>query len=279
MKLEFQFLDQALWPSAKAVAQYFIRQGYAKILCEKSFSEGYDFRPTLQFFNKGELIIVEITHRAQFHDYFEEFIKTCLIARAEVKCFIAMPAFIGEDETPLTRSYLNKLKQYGVGLLLDDNGVIDEQRSAVKCNVRINLSERERGQKHRKQIDTILQKFNEGDFIDAIRDITELFECVVTELCGKAAKAGQINLTNADVDELELEGKINVLSTSVYKGRSQKKYFDVTLNADSRSYKGTRNLSHHPRNAAQRKQLETQLIERLLMGIRLVKEVSSLRVK
>lgn len=276
MNLKFEILDENLRPVAKVIAEHYKNKKY-RILCEKTLREDYSFRPTLICKKGGENVAIEVMREPAFPFYFESFMKDCLVKREDLKIYLAFPYTVGEKEIAFTRSFSLKAKEYGIGILLvKDNRVIEDTK-AIKCYMRITMSEFGNIVGSKGQICNILDKFNEGQFVDAIRDITELVEDIVDRLAIKAAKKRKIVPTSQKVDSLDFEGKINLLSAPQWQGKRQKRYFSEDLKDDLKSFKRARILSHHPRNRKEEKKLEKQSLERMRMGIRLVQEICKIK--
>jgi len=274
--MKFEILHKELWAIANAIIKYFKKRKVNKFLIEKPLSDNYKFRPTISFKNGGSTVVVEVKDRPLFQEYFEDFVKDCLVNRESLKIYMAFPHILGDAEISFSHSFLIKVKKYGIGILLvKDNSVIVD-KEAVKCYMRIAWSELNSVPKHR--VYEIIDKFNEGRCIDAIRDITEAVEDEVDKLAIRAKKKKKIRPTLSHIEGLNFESKINLLSAPEWKGRKQKRYFDEDLKNDLKSYKGTRNLSHHPRNKQEERKLEQQLLERMRMGIRLWQDVCKIQV-
>ncbi len=281
--MKFQFLSENLWSIAKTLIKYYEKKTYRRISFEKPLAPQYQFKPALVCHKRGSaVLVIEIQEKPQLQEYFETFVKECLINQERIEIFLAFPHSTDDKETSFSHSFLTLAKKYGLGILLVcDNNVI-VHRNAVQCNMRIGEAEMHRPGRYRKDIVKICEKFNEGNFIDAIRDITELIEGLVDTLAEAAARAKKIVPTIGEVQNYNFETKIKLLSAPNWRNKGgarkkQKKYFDVTLCNDLISYKGVRNLSHHPRNRYEKMKLERQFLDRMYTGIRLVREVSNIK--
>jgi hypothetical protein len=97
-------------------------------------------------------------------------------------------------------------------------------------------------------------------------------ECV-RDIAMKSVKKGKVNITVAEAETGDLDFVINALSQKNFRGQPQTAILAPTLSQDLKSFKGARNLSHHPRKAAQRRALQEQMVERMEMATRLIREV------
>ncbi|MFA5164298.1 MAG: hypothetical protein WC481_01870 [Candidatus Omnitrophota bacterium] len=238
-------------------------------MIEKPFDRAASFRPTLICKKGNENIAIEIRNDPVFSEYFEDFVKDCLAERRPVKVYLAMPSILGEEEIALTHSFMSKANGYGVGVFLVHEKEVIEYIKSVKCNMRIGPNDCIISSRGKDKILPIISRFNKGEPIDAIRDITELVENLVDNLAKKASKKRKVVPRIKEVTDMNFETKINLLSASDWHGKHQKKHFNEDFKSDLKSFKGARNLSHHPRDKVLSKKLEQQLIERMLMGTRL----------
>lgn len=282
--MKFEILNKELWPIAKSITDFYRKRGITKFKIEKSLNDTYRFRPTIFFKKRNGLIVIEVTNKPVFQEYFEGFVKDCLVTRENFEIYMAFPSMIENEEVSFTPCFLSQVKKYGVGIILVDNNNTIIHTKAVKCFLRITPNELVAVIYNKSRILQIVDKFNVGQHIDAIRDITELVEKVVLVLALKAAQKRKIIPCVKEIEtKFDFEGLINLMSAPNWKDnkgqiKPQKRYFDENLKNDLKSYKGARNLSHHPRNSREEKILEQQLLERMRMGIRLVQYVCKIAV-
>jgi hypothetical protein len=72
---------------------------------------------------------------------------------------------------------------------------------------------------------------------------------------------------------MDFEGMINVLGAPEWKNQEQRRFLDENLKNDLKSFKGARNLGHHPRDRKQQRSLEDQFMERTQASVRLLREM------
>lgn len=243
--MKFDFLDPELVSTAKTLISYFAKEGYGKVCVEKPLNKDDKFRPTLILPKKDFTVVVEVKDTPSFQDYFEDFVKDCLLRRERVEIYLAFPHEINGRGISYTHDFLDQIARYGIGVLVVNGSIVLERSKAIKCNMRISPTDVLCPGKNGKVIAGIVQKFNGGCPVDAIRDLTELFEDVVDRLVCGAARAKTIILSEAEVqdDNCDLEKKINVLSAPVFDHKPQKKYLNKNLSLDVKAFKGTRNLT------------------------------------
>jgi hypothetical protein len=109
--------------------------------------------------------------------------------------------------------------------------------------------------------------------VDGLRDLTEIVENSVDDLARRAATRRLLVPTLPEVEAMNLEGKINLLGAPQWSGQNQHRFLEEQLKDDLKSFKGARNLGHHPRSKKKQLELETQLLERTQASIRLLREI------
>jgi hypothetical protein len=270
---EYIFLEQDLWGLADLICQHYSKSGYS-IMVEQAISSSYRFRPTIiAKRGKTALIAVEVRSSIRIENYFRDFILACERNRESVCLFLATPSDPENDSASIPLHTDKLLKELGVGLLTDDSTKIIELRRARNQALYYRLQGGAHMGKYHDRILQSIEKFNEGLPVDGIRDVTELVEESVRDIAKKASRKSLINMTAAEATSTDLDQVINCLSTSNFKSKSQTKLFENNLSSDLKSFKGARNLSHHPRNKSQLEYLISQSYERMEMAVRLIREV------
>lgn len=270
--MRFDYLTQELWPIAKAVIRHFKKRRYT-VEIEAPLDASYGFRPTLIFRRKWETTVVEVRSSPSIDGPLNEFVQAALAQRAETTIFVALPRERDGEEILLPVSFLESLRKAGVGLLLVESGRIAEQEKPAKCSLRFSIPAGRSLSKHKEKVTEAIRKFNRGDPVDGLRDLTEIVENAVDDLARKAASRRLLVPTIAEVEEMTLENKINLLGAPQWRGQNQHRFFEEQLKDDLKSFKGARNLGHHPRSKKKQLELETQLLERAQASIRLLREI------
>lgn len=270
--MKFNYLSRDLWPAALVVARHFKGKRYT-VQGERRIGDAYGFRPTLTCKRSWDLVAVEVRSSPLIDDPFREFITTALANREELTIYIALPRERDGNEVLLPVSFLDELRRFGVGLLLVSNGEVEERERGARCSLRYTIAAGRSLGRHKDRVIEAVRKFNRGDNIDGLRDLTEIVEAGIDELAIKAAAKRLVVPTQDEIEAMDFEGKINVLGAPEWRGRAQRRFLEEDLKNDLKSYKGARNLGHHPRNKTQQRNLENQLMERTQASIRLLREV------
>jgi hypothetical protein len=270
--VKFDYLSRDLWPAALLVAKHFKARKYA-VQGEKQISSAYGFRPTLTCKRSWDRIAVEVRSSPIIDGPFRELITTALAGREELTIYIALPRERDGNEILLPVSFLDELRKFGVGLLLVSDGEVEEREKGARCSLRYSVAAGRSMGRYKERVIEAVRKFNRGDNIDGLRDLTEIVEASVEDLAAKAAAKRLIVPTEEEIQTMDFEGKINVLGAPEWRGQPQRRFLEENLKNDLKSYKGARNLGHHPRSKLQQQNLENQLMERTEASIRLLREI------
>ena len=271
--MKFEYLSRDLWPIAKKVALYFKKRHYS-IKAENPVGDAYRFAPTLVCRRRWETVVVEVRPAPSIDGPLKDFILAALGRREEVTVHVSLPRETSSgEEIALPVSFLDSLEQLGVGLLLVSQDEVTEHRKGAKCSLRFSIPQGRSLGKHKENVGNAVRKFNRGDTVDGLRDLTEIVEAAVEDLATRAAVRRVIIPTEEDVANMDFEGMINVLGAPQWQGHPQHRILDEYLKNDLRSFKGARNLGHHPRTKKEQKQLENQLLERTEASVRLLREL------
>jgi hypothetical protein len=270
--VKFDYLTQGLWPTAKTIVRYFKKRRYA-VEIEALLDASYGYRPTLIFRRKWESTVIEVRSSPSIDGPLNEFVQAALAQRAEVTIYVALPRERNGEEILLPVSFLDSLRKAGVGLLLVEDGKIVEQEKPAKCSLRFSIPTGRSLSKHKEKVTEAVRKFNRGEPVDGLRDLTEIVENSVDDLARRAATRRFLIPTLPEVETMDLEGKINLLGAPQWHGQNQHRFLEEQLKDDLKSFKGARNLGHHPRSKKKQLELETQLLERTQASIRLLREI------
>ena len=275
-----EILDDKLWATAKVLIKHYTKRGY-KITQFHSIDTTYSYKLHLIIKKGYETIGIEIRERCSINSFFEKFILGCQSNKIPIKLYFAVPEKIGDDETIIAHGVHADLKNIGVGLLIIEGNNIIEDVTTISCHRRFALEPGTSLGKHKNRISEIVEEYNSGDCLTAIRNLADEVEDATYDLAAKAAKKGKINITAADIEanRYDWEGIINCLSAPNYGGQPQTKYFDTKLSNSMKSFKDVRNLSGHKKGAKERKQLEQQYLEAMLQGTRLLRTLISIQAK
>ena len=249
------------------------KRGY-RVSIDEPLAAQYSFRPTLVIRKKGhDSIVIEVRSDVKIEPYFQDFVLKCQTNREPVRILLAVPARGDDAAISYSLATAGHLKELGVGVVLvGGDALTDHKRARVQALRFVMPPGAKLGKYHERYLQAV-EKFNDDLPVDCIRDVTELVEECVRDIAMKSVKKAKVNITEAEAETGDLDFVINALSQKNFRGQPQTAIFAPTLSQDLKSFKGARNLSHHPRKAAQRRALQEQMIERMEMATRLIREV------
>lgn len=276
MKRE-SMIPSPLGSTAKELRKHFKKRGYS-VSESTGIDETNRYKAHLVFKKVYETIAVEIRQKCDIQHPFLNFVQACQANRVAVKIYFAVPEIVEGEETTISHTQMSALRTAGIGLFVVNDSGVREEIGTVPCNRRIALEPGGSLGKYATKVNEITRSYNLGDCLDAIRDLSEEVEDATTLLCAKAAKKGKINIAEADVlsTGFNWEDKINVLAASNYRGAQQTRFLDQPTSQDLKSFKDTRNLSDHRKTVKDKRRLEAQYPDKVLQGVRLLRELVKL---
>lgn len=273
-------LDDKLWSTAKLLISYYKKRKYT-VSQFQSIDDKYTYRLHLILKKKYETIGIEIRERCNIENYLENQINGWHQKRISAKIYFAVPEFIGDVETATTHSQIGELKRLGIGLIIIKENKILVDVDTVGCHRRFAIENGTSLGKYKQRVDKVVNDYNLGDCLSAVKELTEIVEEANIAVAIKAIKKGKINLTLAEIENNDIDwaGIIECLGIRVYKNLPQTQIIDKRLRIDLHDYRDTRNLSAHWKSKKKLAELEEQYPEAIQTGIRLLRRLISLQSK
>ena len=268
-------LPSSLWRSAETIITAYRAKGYT-VTEFLSVHEHNSYRPHLICKKGFETIIFELREKCNVEKHFENFVDKSQAHRVPIKIYFAMPEYIDDVESTVGIAQRSTLKKLGIGLMIVKEGEVIEDLGTISCNRRFVIEPGTSLGKHTSQVHEIIEKYNFGNCLDAVRDLCEEVEDATTLLALKAARKNKINLTVQEINDHEEDwsGLINCLSFRQWKNLPQTQIItDRRLRASLHDFRDKRNLSDHRKTARQLRDLEQQYPEAMLQGIRLLRKL------
>lgn len=268
--MEFEFLNPELWGTATTIMKHYRMQRY-KVFKEQEIDKDLSYRPTILCKKRDLYVAIEVESEIKLSDSFLDFVKEATLRRLPLKIYIGVPVFT-ETETSLTLETERIMKQCKIGLITIEKTKVIFEKEAVNLAMFYKTPPGPSLEQYATKVSDAVDKNNSGKHLDGLRDVTELVEDVVNKIFEKAVKKKVINVELHKIDKYDFEKRINCLSQAEWNGVSQKKHFDKNMERDLKSFKGARIKAHHPRDYHTNRRLMNQCIERIEMGIRLLRE-------
>lgn len=271
-------LPSKLWRAAESLISFYENKGFT-ISQAISIDENYRYRTHIVCRKRYETIAVELRERCNIESPFERFVLGCQANQIPVKIFFAVPSMIDDTETLISHNQRNSIKKTGIGLIIVGDE-ISEEIGTISCNRRFVLDPGTSLGKYASKVDKIIQDYNFGNCLEAVKNLTEEAEDATVALVLKAIKLGKLNLTVQEIDDHDIDwaGMINCLAQRVWKGTPQTQIInDRRLKNSLDNFRDKRNLSHHRKTAKQLRELEQQYPEAMHQGIRLLRELVKMK--
>jgi hypothetical protein len=158
------------------------------------------------------------------------------------------------------------LKRDGVGLIVVGSGEFTVMVPAICPAYVVHVDPQVSLGRHGTTVRRLIDDFNVGNRIGALRDMCEFVEAETGKVTRKANRKGVIAKPASEVALYNWSTEIDVLKSVGV--------IDAALKADLHSFRNARNLVDHPaRSASQTLARRSQLGERMVMGARLAGEL------
>ena len=273
--MKFLLTPEEAQAPAIAVARFLRRQQMA-VRTEVAAWDDAPYRTTLVG-TKSELrLLVEAQGTLSYGKALKEFAIWIAAKQHYSELYIATPS-----DSILQAGLLGEMKSDGVGLIVvdKDGRVTISQRSrnpALVIRPHPNL----RFGDCRIEVTEAVEKFNNIDRKDGLRDMCELVERETEALALRAAKAGWVKMGEGAVRGMDWSTQINMLASNNSYNAGKNTVVSQTLKDDLHSFRGARNLvDHKVRNKREDMKRQKQFAERMLQGPRLVADLVTLQRK
>lgn len=267
-------LERKLWLTAERLIKFYDTKSY-KIKQLDKVCDSHPYKMHLVCTKGYEVIGIDIRERCNVESYFEKHATSCLASRVGVKLFFALPEYIEGIESMTSSVQRDKLKMLGIGLLIvKENNKIEIDIGTISCDRRFVLPAGSALGIYKNDVSEIIEKYNTGMCLDAIRDLCEKTEDATVRLALKAARLNKIAATTDEINRHDFDWSniITGLSMRVWRGRNQTQVItDIHFRDSLNEFRSKRNLSDHRKTQKELKQLEEQYPEAMLQGIRLLR--------
>jgi len=247
-----------------------LKKNKFKVSIEEPIDSDAPYRTTLIAKKRENTMMVEVMKKPSCSKSFADFSNWLASERLYCELYVAI-----HDESEMIAGVLNDFRKKGIGLILvDDQGSIQNHQPARNpCLVVSNDPTLKLGQ-FKNEIIQIIDKHNEGNSKDAVRDLCELVEGFTEIIIYEAQKKGMLTITIEQIKRLKWSNQIDLLATQSRYVPGLDPLIDADLKTDLHSFRGARNLFDHAANTAEKKRRRArQIVERLHMGRRLIHEL------
>ena len=271
--MTFLFTPEEALPCAEALLQH-LRATGAHCLVEQAALRDAPYRTTLHARVAGQLNLYEVQGAIEVHNQLAHFSQWLFAARADVQLFV-----VGNHDAATTAELNRQLKKTGIGLMLRlPSGEFEEVHAARNPAFVVSPDPVLRIGARRNDVLACIAKFNDGAHKDGLRDLCEIVEGETERVLDIGSRRGVINLTLSNIHAKDWSDQINCLASKNIMNGGRDALIDSKLKDDLHSFRGARNLVDHPaRTLSQDRRRRQQFVERMMMGSRLVAELSTVR--
>lgn len=204
-----------------------------------------------------------------------------LVTWIGVRRYYAEICIATTDEAILQAGVLSELKTDGVGLwIVNAKGSVSEHHKARNPALLVTPDPTLKYGACREEVRAAVEKFNEVDRKDGLRDMCEVVERLTEEVGVAACRKGWLKIPETDFRKKDWAGQVNELARAEAYNTAHQPLLSATLKDDLHSFRNARNLvGHKVRTRREDAKRQRQFAERMMQGPRLVAELVSLKRK
>lgn len=271
--MNFFITPEEAQPCAERLLEHLRSEG-GKLVIEQAVWDDSPYRTTLYKKVGEELIFYEVQGHLSFHHRLQNFAQWLAARRHSAELYL-----VAEASSATTAQLFSELQRHGVGLmLLCDDGHFDCPILAKNPALQVTPDPRLRLGTKKHEVMTYVEKFNNGQRKDGLRDLCEMVERETEMVLVKAVDKGWITLTKNDIQSKDWSDQINALGSGKIMTAGRNALVDSKMKDDLHSFRGGRNLvDHKTKSKREEQRRQRQFAERMLMGTRLISELTELR--
>jgi hypothetical protein len=271
--MKFDFTPEEARPVALTVSKHFKKQGM-KVRCETVPFPKAPYRPTLIAVKAGLTIIVEAQGMLDYNKTLAAFASWLAAGRHYVRFYLATT-----EDAMMHGVTLAEMKEQGVGwFVIKDNGVVIESSSSRNPALVVTPDPNLKYGDCHADVRTALDKFNEVNRKDGLRDMCEIVERETESLAILAFRKNLLKPNEAAIKNMNWSDQINTLASHHACPTGSSPIIGDPFKHDLHSFRGARNLVDHKVSSKREdKKRELQFADRMMQGPRLVAELMRLR--
>lgn len=271
--MNFFITPEEALPCAERLLEHLRKEG-GRLVIEKAAWDDSPYRTTLYRQVGAELTFYEAQGQLSFHNRLQNFAQWLAARRHSSEFYL-----VAEEGSATTAQLFIELQRYGVGLLLlRADGRFDCPIPAKNPAFQVTPDPALRLGARRQEVLACVEKFNNGQRKDGLRDICEMVERETEIVLVKAVEKGWITLKKIDIQSKDWSDQINALGSKNIMNGGRNALVDQKMKDDLHSFRGARNLvDHKARSKREEQRRQRQFAERMLMGTRLMSELTELR--
>jgi hypothetical protein len=274
--MKFVFTPEEAQKTARMVSRSLVKQGF-KVKVERAYSEEVPYRTTI-LAQLGQLTkFVEAQGAPDFHRELQDLSRWLAAAREYAELYLAT-----SEEGSVTPSMLQGLRREGVGLLIvESDGAVVSLEKARNPALTVTPEPTLKYGHCKNEVKAAVEKFNQTDRKDGLRDMCEIVERETESLAVLAARRGLLKMSVKNITEgMDWSSQINTLASVNSYNAGVSPMVAADLKDDLHSFTRGRNLVNHKvRTKKEDARRQRQFAERMMQGPRLAAELVSLQRK
>jgi len=271
--MKFVFTPDEARPIARLIHAQMRKAGF-RVAVEAPYSNDAPYRTTLVARRGGLSKLVEAQGTLDFHRELQVFVTWLAANRCYVEFYIAI-----DEDAAVPAATLQAVRRDGVGLLVSgQDGKINVLERARNPALQVTPEPTLKYGDCKADVKSAVEKFNQTDRKDGLRDLCEIVERETEKLAVRASRRGLLKMNEAAVTNMDWSTQINTLSSVNAYNSGHAPLFTPEMKDDMHSFTRGRNLvDHQVRGKKEDAKRQRQFAERMMQGPRLVAELVSLQ--
>lgn len=264
--MKFEFTPEEARTVAEAVRRWLVKRTQ-KVSIETRMQPNAPYLTTLLGKRGAALTLVEAQGSCKYDGALQRFATWLAAQRVYAELYLAT-----SEDSDVPARILTAIADDGVGLLLvDDSMAVRCVKNARNFALLVTPDPTLALGRQKTVIRDLVDRFNEGDRKDALRDMCELVERETDRLIRLGVRKGWITVAASRVDRMDWNKQINVLASSAQCAPGKAVIISHAEKADFHSFRNARNLlDHKVKNKREEHRREQQFAERMMQGPRLM---------
>ncbi|HEU5239962.1 MAG TPA: hypothetical protein VFU37_22710 [Pyrinomonadaceae bacterium] len=271
--MRFEITPEEAQPLALAVIKH-LGKTNMKIRIEEAAWEAAPYRTTIVAEKGGRKLLIEAQGELSYGRSQRDLAAWLAANRHYAEFYIAV-----STDADSGVEALHAMKTDGVGLwIVNDQGAVTEHHRARNPALVVTPDPTLSFGPLKARVREALQKFNDMDRKDGLRDMCEIVEHLTEEVGVAACKKGRLKIPEEPFRDKDWASQINELARTEAYISPHTPIVNTRLKDDLHSFRGARNLFDHPaKSHTDNKKRQMQFAERMIQGPRLLAELLSLK--
>jgi len=272
--MKYTFTPDEAQTIADGFIKFYKKKGF-EISIEKPFAPLAPMITTLTAEKNGLSLLLEAQKNPSFGGSLIDLSRWLSSQRAYCELYI-----ITDESSNLKGNLLIDIANEGVGLLIVDNNFnVTEHRKAKNFALIVTPEPTLSFGTHKLKIQECINKFNDGERKDGLRDLCEFGENLTNDVANTASRKGYL-ISSLNLNRMDWSSKIDALASPNQYNSGYLPVFTASFMTDLHSFRNARNLfDHPPKNKRDAMRRERQFAERMMMGPRIISELISIKRK